>query len=148
MPLYMPTGWVDDDCQHDENQVDNKGYNTSLATQNAYTIEVISSDGMKKEFMPKDVMRNRGYILANKIDNQTFSPDSEYWPLSVVGSEVSDDQNVYGVSAIRLNVTGDVTEDTSNMKPTPTPAASLPIFILLSPFVIACGLLLWRKEND
>ena len=146
MPLYMPTGWVDDDCQHDENQVDNKGYNTSLAEQNAYTIEVIGADGRSVAFMPSEVMRNGGYILANKIDNHTFDPESEYWPLTVVGSEVSESRNVNGATAIRLNFTRDLPEN--NTTSVPTAAAPLPVFVCFSPFVIACGLLLWRKRND
>lgn len=102
MPLYRLAGWVDDDCQHDENLVDNKAYNMTLAQDNAYTLVVAGDSGDSVMFFAREIMKSQGYILANAVDGAMFTPGDGNWPLTLIGSSVSPDNQVHGVRNITL----------------------------------------------
>jgi len=102
MPLYMLAGWVDDDCQHDENLVDNKAYNLTRARENAYTLVVEGEAGGSAALSARELIKSHGYILANAVDGTTFTPGDENWPLTLVGNNVSLDNRVHGVRNITL----------------------------------------------
>ncbi|MDG6257089.1 MAG: hypothetical protein QCH35_05760 [Methanomicrobiaceae archaeon] len=106
MPLYMLAGWVDDDCQHDENLVGNRAYNTTLARDNAYTVVVAGNASESAAFDARDIMKSHGYIMAYAVDGAAFAPGDGNWPLTLVGSDVPADDRVRGVRTITLVFAG------------------------------------------
>ncbi len=103
MPLYRVVGWVDDDCQHDENLVDNKAYNMTLAGMNAYTVILENADGDTVTFTSREIMKRTDFILANQVDGHTHSPDGSTWPLALRGEAVTPDKEIAGITQITLD---------------------------------------------
>ena len=140
MPLYMLAGWVDDDCQHDENLVNNRAYNTTLARDNAYTLVVRGDSGEEAAFSAREIMKSHGYVMAHAVDGGTFSPGDGNWPLTLVGKDVSPDRSVHGITQIMLVFA----EPHAAVQGDPAPASTS--FGLWAVAAIAAGILLVRKK--
>ena len=140
MPLYMLAGWVDDDCQHDENLVNNRAYNTTLARDNAYTLVVRGDSGEEAAFSAREIMKSHGYVMAHAVDGGTFSPGDGNWPLTLVGKDVSPDRSVHGITQIMLVFA----EPHAAVQGDPAPASTS--FELWAVVAIAAGILLVRKK--
>ncbi|KQC08329.1 MAG: hypothetical protein APR55_03070 [Methanolinea sp. SDB] len=140
MPLYMLAGWVDDDCQHDENLVNNRAYNTTLALDNAYTLVVRGDYGEEAAFSAREIMKSHGYVMAHAVDGATFSPGDGNWPLTLVGKDVSPDRSVHGITQIMLVFA----EPHAAVQGDPAPASTS--FGLWAVAAIAAGILLVRKK--
>ncbi len=102
MPLYMLVGWVDDACQHDENLVDNKAYNVTLAKNDAYTVILENTDGDTVSFTSSEIMRSRDHLVVNQADNHTFGIDSDIWPLALRGEAVPAEKAIDGITTLTL----------------------------------------------
>ena len=102
MPLYLFAGYVDDSCMHDENKVDNKAYNLTLAENDAYTVVVEGITGDKAEFSSSEIYWDLGYIVANEVDGHKFDESGDFWPVTLVGEKVGDERAVSGIKSISL----------------------------------------------
>ncbi|UUX93172.1 hypothetical protein [Methanoplanus endosymbiosus] len=102
MPLYLFAGYVDDACSHDENKVDNKAYNLTLAESDAYTVVVEGITGDKAEFSSSEIMWDTGYIIANEVDGHKFDESGDFWPVTLIGEKVGDEREVFGITGISL----------------------------------------------
>lgn len=103
MPLYRIVGWVDDACQHDENLIDNKAYNMTLAEMNAYIVILENADGDTVTLTSREIMKRSDYILANQADGHTLSPEGSTWPLALRGDAVTPDKEIAGITQITLD---------------------------------------------
>jgi DMSO/TMAO reductase YedYZ molybdopterin-dependent catalytic subunit len=96
IPLWLFVGSVDDEIQHE-----GPAFNDKLADA-GYNVDVIASDGYKVTFDAARVKRNNNMIVAYKVnDNQL--PD-EYFPLRLVGSDLSKKEMVGMISEIKVGV--------------------------------------------
>ncbi|MBT8507953.1 hypothetical protein AZH53_05960 [Methanomicrobiaceae archaeon CYW5] len=134
MPLYMLAGWVDDDIQHDENLVNNRAYNTTLAQTNAYAIVVEGDAGEQASFTAAETMKSHAYILANAVDGDPFTPGDRNWPLTIVGENVSPERTVHRVTGITLDFSGHM-EEAADMG---APATPVPLFGVGAGLALAC----------
>jgi len=130
MPLFLFAGWVDDDCMHDENLVNNKAYNTTLAENNLYTVRLTGHDNQTVELSSSEIMQSSGYIIANTKDNETLDPESPDWPLKLVGKSVPEDKQLGGVGEITLDFSKEETP--------------LPWYLAI---LATCGIMLWRRRQ-
>ncbi|MCK4270812.1 MAG: hypothetical protein KAW93_10065, partial [Methanogenium sp.] len=140
MPLYLLAGYVDDDCRHDENLVNNKAYNLSLAENNAYTVVVEGLTGDQAEFSSAEIIRNSGYLITNEMDGHKFDESGDYWPLALVGDNIPEEKRVYEVTKITLKpATGtegvgsdNYTDGNSPVKESPFPVSGVIAGLLVS----------------
>jgi DMSO/TMAO reductase YedYZ molybdopterin-dependent catalytic subunit len=96
VPLYLFVGSVDDEISHE-----GPAFNDALADA-GYNVDVIASDGYKVTFDAVRVKRNKNIIVAYKVnDNQL--PD-EYFPLRLVGSDLSKKEMVGMISEIKVGI--------------------------------------------
>ncbi|KAF1074669.1 hypothetical protein [Methanogenium sp. MK-MG] len=119
MPLYMLVGWVDDACQHDENLVNNKAYNMTLAENDAYTVILENADGKTVSFTSSEIMKSMDYIVVNQADGHTFSIDGDIWPLALRGKSVPADKEINGITTLTLDFDN---SSSGSTEPDTTPA--------------------------
>lgn len=120
MPLYMLVGWMDDACQHDENLVNNKAYNRTLAENDAYTVILGNRDGKTVSFTSSEIMDSKNYIVVNRKNTRTFSAESDIWPLALRGEAVPSDKEIEGITTITLDF-GDSSSTPTDSDTVPTP---------------------------
>ncbi len=106
MPLWLLVGRIDDTITHTAN-----AYNRDLADNNAYTVQVIASDGYTVELNSSFVKLNENIILANNLDGEALP--EKYWPLRLVGDDLTKGQMIRNVAEIKL-VFDENTNQTTN----------------------------------
>ena len=137
MPLYMLVGWVDDACQHDENLVDNKAYNTTLAENDVYTVILENADGETVSFTSSEIMKSRDYLVVNQADNHTFSVDGDIWPLALRGEGVPADKEINGITTLTLDYGSSQTgSESPDATPAPFPLPSALAGAVLLGFIL------------
>jgi len=137
MPLYMLVGWVDDACQHDENLVDNKAYNVTLAKSDAYTVILENADGDTVSFTSSEIMRSRDYLVVNQADNHTFGIDSDIWPLALRGEAVPAEKVIDGITTLTLVYDAAPSDGAKpDAMPAPFPWAAVLVGIALAGYVL------------
>jgi len=110
VPLWYFAGKVDDVTDSH----DGDSYNTALADAGAYDVQVNSSDGTSATFTSKQVKQDDNLIVAFRIGGVALP--SNQWPLALVGSDVSAQQQISKITSINLIF--------SNTTPTTTTAAN------------------------
>lgn len=93
VPLWVLLGAVDD-IETDKHWT----FNDDRA-DSGYTVKVIAKDGFYKTFNSSDVARNNDYIVANKVNNEPLTGDSE--PLRLVGTGVAKEDGSLGGNSVR-----------------------------------------------
>jgi hypothetical protein len=78
-------------------------FNETLAEQ-GYTVRVISGNGAYREFTSLRMMHNSNIIVANTLNGAPL-PET-YWPLKLVGSELSDDEMICNIVEIQIIFSG------------------------------------------
>ena len=73
--------------------------NASLAA--GYSVTVVGSSGASATFTGSQVANNTKIIVAVKLNNALLSPP--YWPLTLVGSDVSPQNQVEGITEIKID---------------------------------------------
>jgi len=96
MPLWLLTGFVDDENSHS-----GESYNRSLA-QSGYAITVTGSDG-STTISSKAAYMNAGYLVAN-TKNGALLTELDGWPLRLTGSAVTGDMEISGITEISLDL--------------------------------------------
>jgi hypothetical protein len=94
MPLWYLIGWVDD-----KGDINRMEFNDTLAKQ-GYTVEVISGNGAYVKFNSLRVMRNSNIIVANRLNGAPLP--EPYWPLRLVGSELSTEEMLCNIVEIQI----------------------------------------------
>ena len=102
IPVWLLVGRIDDTITHTAN-----AYNRELADVNAYTVQIVAGDGYTVELNSSYVKLNQNIILANELNGQVL-PD-KYWPLRLVGSDLSKGQMTRNVAEIKLVFNENVT---------------------------------------
>ncbi len=97
IPLWLFAGRVDDDFKHNPNEPG--AFNDAVADA-GYEVEVIAADGFSKTFTSEEVKRNDNMIIASLCDGEPLAED--YWPLRLVGPELSKGQMVSQIIEIKL----------------------------------------------
>jgi len=95
MPVWLLVGRIDDEITHTAN-----AYNRELADAGVYTVQVVAGDGYTVELNSSFVKLNENIVLANEMDGAALS--ETYWPLRLVGSDLTNGQMVRNVVEIRL----------------------------------------------
>ncbi len=104
VPLWRLVGYVDDDTQHGAG-----AFNDGLAAV-GYDVEIIAADGYSKAFASAEVARNDDMIIANTLNGVELT--SSYYPLRLVGPDLSGGEKVRHIVRIRLlNLPEDVASD-------------------------------------
>jgi hypothetical protein len=98
MPLWFLIGWIDD-----KGDINRMEFNDTLAKQ-GYTVKVISGNGGYREFASLRVLRNWNIIVANRLNGAPLP--EPYWPLKLVGSELSDDEMLCNIVEIQIVFSG------------------------------------------
>jgi hypothetical protein len=98
IPLWFLVGRVDDGNPHETNN-SVRAFNDTLALQ-GYTVKVINSQGYSREFNSTRVMRNSKIILANRCNGAPL--EEPYWPLRLVGLELSSNEMLINVVEIQI----------------------------------------------
>jgi len=98
MPLWYLIGWIDD-----KGDVNRMEFNDTLAKQ-GYTVEAITGRGDSESFSSFTVMRNDSIIVANRLNGVPLP--EPYWPLRLVGSELSSDEMLSNIVEIQMIVPG------------------------------------------
>jgi DMSO/TMAO reductase YedYZ molybdopterin-dependent catalytic subunit len=94
MPLWYLIGWIDD-----KGDINRMEFNDTLAIQ-GYAVKVINENGGYREFTSLRVLRNSNIIVANTLNGAPLP--EQYWPLKLVGSELSDDEMLRNVVEIQV----------------------------------------------
>ncbi|ABN07878.1 hypothetical protein Mlab_1717 [Methanocorpusculum labreanum Z] len=97
MPLWILTGFVDDENSHTGNS-----YNRTLALK-GYNITVVSDDGSEVIIDSRDAYMSNNYIVANTLNGSILEED-DGWPLRLVGANVTGDMQIKGIEAINLDL--------------------------------------------
>ena len=115
MPLYYFVGSVDDEITHE-----GPAFNRDLVDA-GYNVDVIAADGYTVTFDAQRVQYNKNIIVAYKVNDNPL-PD-EYFPLRLVGSDLSKKEMVGMISQIKVGL-----EPLPATEPAATeaPAASAP----------------------
>jgi DMSO/TMAO reductase YedYZ molybdopterin-dependent catalytic subunit len=98
VPLWLLLGYVDDEIKHD-----GPAFNDALA-EAAYLFDVIAADGFSASMDSARVARNNDYVVASLVNGNPLP--EEYFPLRLVGSELSKKESVAAISQIVLNLDG------------------------------------------
>jgi DMSO/TMAO reductase YedYZ molybdopterin-dependent catalytic subunit len=106
VPLYMLVGEVDDADSHSD-----YAYNEELADA-GYTVDVIGSDGFTVSYDSVSIKLNGNIIVAYLV-NESELPD-KYYPLRLVGSDLTEDQMVGQVVKIVVHVPAVAATETSS----------------------------------
>ena len=106
IPLWLLVGRVDDSERHGPG-----AYNVTLADE-GYTVWVKSSDGYMNSFDSSIVKHNEGIIVAYGYDGGHLpiangTEEKTYFPLRVVGPELTTGQMVYNLSEIIIEYTSE-----------------------------------------
>ncbi|MDD2470379.1 MAG: hypothetical protein PHY67_00845, partial [Methanocorpusculum sp.] len=96
MPLWLLTGFVDDENSHS-----GESYNRSLA-KSGYNITITGTDG-STTVSSKDAYMNAGYLIAN-TKNGVLLTEEEGWPLRLAGSAVTGEMEISGITEISLDL--------------------------------------------
>ena len=96
MPLYYFVGSVDDEIAHE-----GPAFNRTLADA-GYSVDVIAADGYTVTFDAARIQYNKNIIVAYKV-NENPLPD-EYFPLRLVGSDLSKKEMVGMISQIKVGL--------------------------------------------
>ncbi len=115
MPLWLLTGWVDDQIKHE-----GPAYNDELA-EAGYSVDVIASDGYTVSFESSRVYRNDDIIVAFEVDGVPLP--EKYFPLRLVGPGLESGEMVGMIAEIVLNINPDLA---AQYAPTEEPGAELP----------------------
>ena len=104
----------------------NGGVSNSSLDQ-GYTVKVISGDGSSATFTSSQVANNNNIIMATELNNATLT--DPYWPITIVGSDVSAQNSIKNIVAIQIIINSQTTTTptatpTSTPTPTPTPTAT------------------------
>ncbi len=99
LALWRLAAKVDDD--------DPETFNDELATS-GYDVIVIAADGYNKTFASADMAHNDNMIVANTLNSAPLS--SDYYPLRLVGPELSGGQKVSQLVKIELDGVPEVSE--------------------------------------
>jgi hypothetical protein len=94
VPLWLLVGRVDDANEHT-----GLAFNRTLA-EIGYKVEVISGDGYSVTLNISTVKFDDHIILANTVNRLPLS--ETYWPLRLVGSDISSSQMIRNVKEIRI----------------------------------------------
>ena len=94
VPLWYFLGRVDD--QKDTHKGD--AFSDAIADK-GYQVHVAAADGYMSTFSSADTKRNNGMIVADKMDGSPLTDKN--WPLRLVGSAVTKQQQVGGIVKIR-----------------------------------------------
>ncbi len=97
MPLWILTGFVDDENSHV-----GKSYNGTLALE-GYNITVVSEDGSDVVINSRDAYMNSNYIVANSL-NGSLLGEEDGWPLRLVGANVTGAMQIKGIQSINLDL--------------------------------------------
>lgn len=103
IPLWLLVGRIDDQVHHEAG-----AYNRELADVNAYTVNVIAGDGYTVSLNSSFVKLNENILIANELDGAPLP--EPYWPLRLVGSDLSKGQMVRNVVKIQLEFNESVPE--------------------------------------
>ncbi len=95
VPLWLLVGRIDDLNTHETG-----AYNRTLADTNAYVVKVVSGDGYTVELNSTFVKLNQDIFLANELDGEPLV--EPYWPLRLVGSDLTKGQMVRNVVKLEL----------------------------------------------
>ena len=95
IPLWLLVGRIDDTITHTAS-----AYSRELADAGAYTVQIIAEDGYTVELNSSFVKLNENIVLANELDGAAL-PD-KYWPLRLVGDDLSSGQMIRNVAEIKL----------------------------------------------
>jgi hypothetical protein len=98
IPLWLLVGRVDDSDVHTTNSTI-RAFNDTLAIK-GYTVKVISGNKEYCEFTSLRVMRNSNIIVTNRLNGAPLP--EPYWPLKLVGSELSDDEMLCNIVEIQI----------------------------------------------
>jgi hypothetical protein len=98
IPLWLLVGRVDDGNVHETN-TSLRAFNDTLALQ-GYVVLVINGQNYSREFNSTRVMRNGNIIVANTLNGVPLP--EPYWPLRLVGSELSNSEMLSNVFEIRI----------------------------------------------
>jgi len=102
IPLWLLVGRVDDSNVHETNS-SVRAFNDTLAKQ-GYTVKVVTGQGYSCEFDSLRVMRNSDIIVANRLNGAPLP--EPYWPLKLVGKELSDNEMLGNVIEIQIIFSG------------------------------------------
>ncbi|MEA5086797.1 MAG: hypothetical protein VB007_06200 [Methanocorpusculum sp.] len=97
MPLWILTGFVDDENSHVGNS-----YNRTLALE-GYNITVVGEDGSTAVISSRDAFMNNNYIVANTLNGTLLGVD-DGWPLRLVGANVTGAMQIKGIQSIDLDL--------------------------------------------
>lgn len=96
VPLYYFVGSVDDEIEHE-----GPAFNKALADA-GYSVDVIANDGYTVTFDAARIKYNKNIIVAYKV-NENQLPE-EFFPLRLVGSDVSKKEMVGMISQIKVGL--------------------------------------------
>jgi len=99
MPLWHLLGRVDDDLRHQAG-----AFNDGLA-QLGYTIDIVAADGYTISFDSKRVRYNNNLILVHQMDDKPL--EEKYFPIRLVGSDVTKKEMIGQITAITLHLPTD-----------------------------------------
>ena len=94
IPLWLLVGRVDDENIHESG-----AFNDELADR-GYEVKVTASDGYSYTFNSADIKRNDDIIVAYKMNGEPLP--EKYWPLRVVGPDLTGKQKVGQIAEIEL----------------------------------------------
>ncbi|MBC7120605.1 MAG: hypothetical protein H5T33_03375 [Candidatus Methanosuratus sp.] len=98
IPLWYLVGRVDDSNKHED-----RAFNRTLA-DTGYNVMIIAEDGFAISLNSSFVKLNYNILLAN-LQNGT-ELDTKYWPLRLVGQDLTKDQMIRSVAEIQLIFNG------------------------------------------
>ena len=118
IPLWLLVGRVDDAIRHD-----GPAFNDALAAK-GYTVDVVATDGYTATFDAARIKRNDNILVADVVNGNPL-PD-QYFPLRLVGSDLSGKEMVGKIAKIVLHLPGGTTATAApaTAAPSPTPAGS------------------------
>jgi len=106
VPLYMLVGEVDDEDTHSD-----YAYNEELADA-GYSVDVVGSDGYTVTFDSVTIKKNGNILLAYLVNSAELP--GKYYPLRLVGSEITEGQMVGQVVKIIVHVPPASTTETAS----------------------------------
>ena len=118
IPLWLLVGRVDDSIRHD-----GPAFNDALAAA-GYSVDVVATDGYAATFDAARIKRNDNILVAHLVNGNPL-PD-QYFPLRLVGSDLSGKEMVGKIAKIVLHLPGGTAASAAlaSAAPSPTPAAS------------------------
>jgi len=136
VPLWLLAGYVDDGIKHE-----GPAFNDPLA-QTPYVIDVVGADGYEVGFDSARVARDSNLIVALLVNGNPL-PD-EYFPLRVVGAELTKKEQVGQIARIVLKLEGIAIPTLT--APTPTPSITAEEGVLVITGLVESGLSLTEAD--